>query len=670
MNKHVFRIIVAIVLSASALLALSCLLSNASARPGASAKAASPTEKTRSVLPPGEWVIEGVDWGEFKELGLFSDRALRVDASGNPHIAYGSPILYYAWHDGDEWHYEVVDDSGEVGWYQALALGPDDKPYIVYTDWDTDRVLVAYRSETGWQTEVVDQYPSRSKDFSIAVDDSGGVHLSYDAKPGLVYAYDDGSGWITETVDICGEFSSLALDTAGRPHISYGEYYGKLKYASWTETGWVTETVDTTGSLCFFSLAVDSNDQPHISYRDFDNYRINYATYTATGWISHTVEVSAVNHPGYHTAIDLDDQERPHIVYNLENVGDLYHAYYDGNTWQREEIPGTDDATAAACSLVAEEDGDLHAAIIEWVTEETLRYFYNDGTGWQAQVVEGWHGGVGQYTSLELDGDDYPHVTYYDARPGYVERLAYRYQDADGWHTDNPIFTPDDTGKYTSLVLDDQGRPYVSGYDLDSGNLIWAWHTGFGWIEMTRLTFNVDDGWDTCIALDQDGDPYITFYDARFGDLYLMYRDGKENWLDTKLYGTDSDNVGRYSSIAFDSQNTYHVSFYDASNDALRYLKQGSAVQTLDSGPAVGEYTSLAVDSQDHPHVSYSCGERLCYARFDGANWITETVYSVGQFTSLALDVDDHPYISYYDQIMGDLRFTYYDGNNWHDELL
>ena len=46
-----------------------------------------------------------------------------------------------------------------------------------------------------------------------------------------------------------GGGASLALDAAGRPHISYFNYgdwpYSDLKYARWTGSAWDIQTVDS-----------------------------------------------------------------------------------------------------------------------------------------------------------------------------------------------------------------------------------------------------------------------------------------------------------------------------------------------------------------------------------------------------------------------------------------
>ena len=71
-------------------------------------------------------------------------------------------------------------------------------------------------------------------------------------------------------------------------------------------------------------------------------------------------------------------------------------------------------------------------------------------------------------------------------------------------------------------------------------------------------------------------------------------------------------------------------------------------IETVDSAGYVGYYTSLALDSSDYPHISYydSTNRDLKYAYWDGAAWQVETVDSdgdVGYNTSLALDSSDDP---------------------------
>ena len=77
------------------------------------------------------------------------------------------------------------------------------------------------------------------------------------------------SVWQIERVDSngLGNYSSLALDSSGWPHISYWDYTNAdLKYAYKDASGWHIETVDYVGYVgAYTSLALDSADHPHIS---------------------------------------------------------------------------------------------------------------------------------------------------------------------------------------------------------------------------------------------------------------------------------------------------------------------------------------------------------------------------------------------------------------------
>ncbi|RZD37629.1 MAG: hypothetical protein CXT71_07830, partial [Methanobacteriota archaeon] len=112
--------------------------------------------------------------------------------------------------------------------------------------------------------------------------------------------------------------------------------------------------------------------------------------------------------------------------------------------------------------------------------------------------------------------------------------------------------------------------------------------------------------------------------------------------------------VGLYTSLAIDSNDDVHISYYG--NEDLKYATDSSGswvTSTIDSEGVVGKYTSLALDSNDDVHISYydTSNDDLKYATDSSGSWVTSTIDSlgaVGLYTSLAIDSNDDVHISYY----------------------
>jgi len=289
---------------------------------------------------------------------------------------------------------------------------------------------------------------------------------------------------------------------------------------------------------------------------------------------------------------------------------------------------------------------------------------------WQIETVDS-AGNVGDYcTSLVLDAEDYPHISYFDRTKG---DLKYAHWDGSAWQ----IEMVDSLGSVqldNSLALDAEDYPHISYFDQTKGDLKYAHWDGLAWqIETVDSTGHV--GEFTSLALNEAGHPHISYYDRTKGDLKYAHWDGLAWQIETV---DSAGNVGDYSSLELDGEDYPHISYLDRSNGDLKYAYwDGSQwhIEAVDSVGSVGWYTSLALDGEDYPHISYFAyyDKDLKYAHWDGSTWQIETVDStgyVGEWTSLAVDIAGHPHISYYDNTNNDLKYAHWDGSTWQFEIV
>jgi hypothetical protein len=154
----------------------------------------------------------------------------------------------------------------------------------------------------------------------------------------LKYARWDGSSWQIETVDGAaskvGQYSSLALDADGFPHISYADRTNNaLKHAHWNGSAWNIEIVDgAVGDYTEPRMVLDSAQHPHISYEDRTTDTVKYARWDGSTWHLSTVDA------GWKPSIALDALELPHIAYQHLASVDLRYAHWDGTAWRIETI--------------------------------------------------------------------------------------------------------------------------------------------------------------------------------------------------------------------------------------------------------------------------------------------------------------------------------------------
>ncbi len=583
--------------------------------------------------PEQPWQITCVDCPKW--FGELTDRGLRLDAAGHPHIAYGGDHLYYATHGGSAWRYETVDASSAVGSSASLALDGAGRPAISYYDANNQELKFAYRDSSGWHTETVDS------------EGLGGV---------------------------IGVTTALHLDAHGRAHIAYADgTHQMLNYARRGTSGWQLEQVGPTNRyVAAISLAVDSAGYPHLAYYAYDpgsgQYALIHAQRSASGWTLETIAADV----GWHEScsLALDSNDRPHVAYPAAGRQSKI-AHWTGAAWQLETVTWSGDSPDDL-SLAIDAAGFPHVSgtvIMQYEpTSWSMEYHYRDGMGWHLAV--GLGSGSGQ-TSLALDAGGNPAVA--QAARDNLSLVSF---DGAAWHSE-VVDSSRDVGELSSLAIDAGGRPTIAY----APGLIASW-TGASWsFDDFFLAYGELTG--VSMALGADGQPRVTYsWDWVFdifeetGLDYVVRNNA--GWQRTALYhGYYSARVGP-PALALDAGDTPQISsaiYSDAwpldypmlSIVHFRRTSSGWTSEAVDD-PGYGspKPVDLDLDSEGNPTIGYTspAANVVKIALRDASGWRYEAVDPAGGGNvSLALDAAGRPHVSYAGS--GHLRYATRDPGGW-----
>jgi hypothetical protein len=302
-----------------------------------------------AVKSGGTWTKEVVTQAGAPNGGSIAvHTSLAVDSRGAPHVVFyddNAHSLKYAAKSRIGWLTEVVDPGPWGGVYPSIAVGPFGDLHVSYHGrssggFENGFLIYATRQGGSWVRVVLDggqKDEDAGYNTSIAVDSLNQPHISYVAYPSigvhmtsaLKYAFwPSGLGpaapWTIQVLDASGRVTdnSIALDSAGQPHIGYHDWQNdSLKYVAYLNGSWTpSATVDGTqpgGTPVivgrFASIAVDAMGRPHLSYYDITNHDLKYARLTGGVWSTEIVD--AGGSVGAHADLALDAAGIPHIVY-------------------------------------------------------------------------------------------------------------------------------------------------------------------------------------------------------------------------------------------------------------------------------------------------------------------------------------------------------------------
>ncbi len=295
--------------------------------------------------------------------------------------------------------------------------------------------------------------------------------------------------------------------------------------------------------------------QVHLS-PDVGNTHLKYAWLSGTTWYSITVDAGGYwggAHGGTGTSLALDTDDHPHIAYydDTDPNFNLKYAHYDGFTWQIKTVDDIQDSM------------------------------------------------VGEFASLALDSNGYPHISYYVA-PTPNHALKYAHYNGSTWLTETVDSSDDaryDTGRYTSLALDETDHPHISyrsRYDLK-----YAWHDGAAW-HIETVDAHGGGAWQTSLALDELGRPHIGYHDNF--DLKYAYASTSPQSLGVELGPDHTRRVGAGQTI------TYHHTLTNTGTTTDTFLLEFLSTQHWPTDLLGGAYPTgtLVLPLQVGPQITAS----------------------------------------------------------------
>jgi len=329
--------------------------------------------------------------------------------------------------------------------------------------------------------------------------------------------------WAVEDVDTTGaEQTSIVADKDGNLHLAYymTEGFGELRYAfrSAANSRWYKMTLDKHVGEFSTGIGLDSNNNPGICYTP---RKMKYTHWDGLKWSIQEVDPGSGN-ISYHCSIKFTRDDRPRLSWFLETVYALRFAGLEEGVWKVRSVE-VGAQSGKWNSLVLDDKELPHLAYSSWLKKE-LKYAYFDGKHWVRTVIDTAEGNPvpgprGMGASLLLDGNGNPRISYYD-----LNALKYARFQGGQWVTEVieqlPTFVDWSWKNFQSTQLfDSNGNPHIS-YESYMG-LKHAWWDGKQWHTQMIRPSSGNSFFESFMTIDRNDNLYISFKDPADGSLKI-----------------------------------------------------------------------------------------------------------------------------------------------------
>ncbi len=613
------------------------------------------------------WRLQTID--SFGDVGNHASMTLADD--GDLWISYrNGDDLWVAWQDADSWRSQEVYSFGDTGRYSRIALNSAGEARIAHYDNTNGVTRISRLTGNQWMTTTVapaedsgDNNPydnigrigfaiaaNGDEHFSFLTGDDELAHATY-SQSSSIWTYTivdsgrgewEGSGGTYESWSICGQWSSIVIDSAGAVHIAYeaSQINGAENPITQTISVWWHEAM-------------------------------RHAVYSGGSWMVEDVVSNATGDPFTEyewSEMALGGSGNPVIAYqNVSGWDSIWLATHSGGSWTTEMVRAG--YLGDHIRLAISSSGDNFISSYNTSTKDLVLLRENAGSWSYHSVARS--GDVGAFNDIIIDSNGDEIFVYYD-------------NDKDDLIVATPGLDGDGDG-----IVDEQDRCPNSG----SGEYIDD--TGCGWIGSV-VTTESDDDWGYVDAQRAD-DGTLHLAQMRgyiAGESSCHYESNNETGnCDLRYFAGDAagvwnapvtvdtaDESGRYVDLAMDSDGGAWMSYMTIkqrgilgnveASEARVAMPDGSGgwdIETLDSANSTGWHTDIALDGSGGAAVVWRDGEdkMVRIARYDGTSWVTSDVQVNATYPRVAFDDAGRIHVLYYSSDSLKLRMSVENGSDW-----
>jgi len=347
-----------------------------------------------------------------------------------------------------------------------------------------------------------------------------------------------------------------------------------LMAASAPSVNWKIEELQASGPGKFASLKIDTNGNAHLAFVSVDGDRnpliYGFWDHSLKRWFTMTV----TEHAGFCWLV-LDSHQRPHISYadaGGAKGSKLRYANWDGTQWKKQAIQVNADVIGYYTSITLDKNDNPTLSFYEYegpgnVFGLLMRTATWNGKYWEIRTVDGQRGS-GKFNSLANNSGRAPHLAYANVQAETMS-LRYSHWNGESWETqileglqgELPLSVDS-----VAITVDQNDNPHIGYTDWTNRVVKYATRQDGKWRfqvvdTLTDQAFPDRNG----ITVDDRGNPYITYFDAGQGVLKLAFRQGG-NWMTDIV---DHNYAGETSSVQV-SHGTVWIAYSDGAGKGLK----------------------------------------------------------------------------------------------------